>query len=121
MVTQSKEPDEKDAAPSGDIYGTHIGGSLAALDKLLRTTDLDVGCSHPHFSNREDGTVSLFAFATFHQAEQLRAQGYAVEQGENVSRRADSLKGEIGAGDRFEGGRISPHGFGLKRTGGPIG
>lgn len=103
-----------------DIYEARIIGKIEQLDALLRTFDLDVGCSHPHFDRVDDRTVSLLAYATLAQVERIRAQDYTVELGENVSQRAEALKGEIGTGDRFEGGRVVPRGFGVKsRARGP--
>jgi hypothetical protein len=97
-----------------DIYEARIVGSLEQLDKLLRSTELDVGCSHPHFQPIDDQTVALLAYADLRRVEQIRARGLTVELGANVSERAEALGDDIGQGDRFEGGRIAPRGFGVR-------
>lgn len=96
-----------------DIYEARIVGSVEQLDRLLRTTQLDVGCSHPHFQPVDDHMAALLIYADLAQVEQIRAAGYRVELGENASARAEALGDEIGTGDRFEGGRIAPRGFGM--------
>jgi hypothetical protein len=112
----AKAPD--DAAKGGeshaDIYEARITGTIEELDRLLRTVALDVGCTHPHFEPAEAGRVKLLVFADLAQVEELKAGGHDVALGENVSERARGRAGEIGKGDRFEGGRVVPRGFGLK-------
>ena len=98
---------------ASDFYEARLIGSLKELDALLRTSHLEVGCSHPHYESVESGTVALLVFATRAQLDELRGRGIKVEIGENVSQRAERLKQEIATGDRFEGGRVPPQGFGV--------
>lgn len=119
MVERSDEPGKGEGAPA-DIYETRIIGRFEELDRLLRTMAVDVGCTHPRFERLGEEKVALLAYSTMAQVEQLRGEGYAVELGENVSRRAGRLKGEIGSGDRFEGGKIAPKGLGRKPGAGDV-
>ena len=114
MVANPAGSDRTGDPSLDDIYETRIVGTPQKLDSVLRSFDLDVGCSHPHFEQIDDQTFALLAFARRPQIEELRSAGYVVEVGENVSRRAESLKNEIGTGDRFDGGRVVPRGFGIK-------
>lgn len=113
MVERPDEPGKGDG-PASDIHEVRIIGRIEELDRLLRSVPLDVGCTHPHFEQLADGNASLFAYATMAQVEQLRGSGHQLEIGENVSQRAERRKGEIGTGDRFEGGKIAPRGLGRK-------
>jgi hypothetical protein len=74
---------------------------------------LDFG-DRPHVSPNPDGTGDLDLFLTRGQIEGLRADGYAVEVGRNLSARARERLAEVGQGDRFEGGRVAPRGLGRK-------
>jgi hypothetical protein len=117
MVVRPEETGDGGDRQRADIYEARIIGSFEQLDTLLRSTELDVGCSHPHFHRIDSETASLLVFSTLPQVEQLRDKGHVVELGENVSRRTEGLKNEIGAGDRFDGGRVVPRGFGVKTAG----
>ena len=114
MVANPAGSDSTGDVSLDDIYETRIVGTPQKLDSVLRSFALDVGCSHPHFEQIDDQTFALLVFARRPQIEELQSAGYVVEVGENVSRRAENLKNEIGAGDRFDGGRIVPRGFGIK-------
>lgn len=106
----------KDGGGHTDKYEAHVIGSFEQLDKLLRTFNVDVGCTRPHFRRIDDLTADLLIYADLGLVERLKGQGYTVELGDNVSQRAEKLKGEIGTGDRFDGGRVVPHGFGVNRS-----
>lgn len=101
-----------DAGP--DKFEALIVGSEHEIATVAGRFDLDVGCRHAHLERRGDGSVVMVAIASEDQIEALRAAGYAVQKGENLSARGRSLQHEIGTGDRFEGGRIVPRGFGGK-------
>ncbi len=114
MTVLPEDADKGVGERRSDIYEAHIVGTIEQLDALLRSVDLDVGCSHPHFQQNDDRTVSLLVYSDLAQVEQLRTRGNRVELGENVSLRAEALKGEFSTGDRFDGGRVAPRGFGVK-------
>jgi hypothetical protein len=77
-----------------------------ALRGLL-AKGLDFGCK-PTIIREADGSFSVPVIATEEGLEALRAEGFQLTVNEQPE------KPEIGPGDRFEGGRIAPRGFGRK-------
>ena len=104
------EPD--DPAPHADLYAVRILGTFEALDALIRSTPLDVGCSRPQLEEVDGKILALTVLASVEDANGFREQGFEIEILENVSEAASRLKGEIGVGNRFEGGKVAPTGFG---------
>jgi hypothetical protein len=96
-----------------DLYAARITGSREILAKLMQEFELDVGC-RPHPEANPDGTGTLLVYATQERIRELQAAGYNVERGENVSAVGRERQAEVGKGDRFDGGRITPHGLGEK-------
>ncbi len=96
-----------------DLFTTRITVTRESFDTLLKQFDLDVGC-RPHVHANADGTGTLTAFATKERIRELEAAGYVVEVGENASELGRRRQEEVGKGDRFEGGRVVPHGLGAK-------
>jgi hypothetical protein len=77
-------------------------------------SDVDHGCRGARVEVNPDGTGTVLVYATAERIAELRAAGYKVEQGENVSELGRQRQKEVGQGDRFEGGRVAPHGLGTK-------
>lgn len=100
-----------------DLYAVRITGSAEALARVRREVDLDVGCRGPHFEANPDGTGTMLVYATEERIRALQAAGYRLERGENVSELGRQRQKEVGAGDRFEGGRVVPRGLGEKPGG----
>jgi hypothetical protein len=78
------------------------------LPDVLRRS-LDFGC-RPVVTKHDDGTVTLPVIATASQLEELREAGYDVQLIETPG----GIDYGIGQGDRFDGGRTAPRGFGEK-------
>ena len=119
MPDESSFDGKDDASQPGetlpDRYEVRITGSREALAKVLREFDLDIGCRHPRVETNPNDTVTLLAYATDDRIRELQAAGYSLERGENVSALGRARQSEVGAGDRFEGGRRAPSGLGEKR------
>jgi hypothetical protein len=85
-----------------------------ALRPLL-VEGLDVGC-RPH-PLEERGGVSMQAYVGEQELGRLRERGFEVELIADLTAHWRERLADVGQGDRFEGGRIAPHGLGVK-TGG---
>ena len=96
-----------------DLFAVRITVSRENFAELVQRFDLDVGC-RPHVQVNPDGTGTLVVYATEERIRALEAAGYAVERGENVSALGRERQKEIGEGDRFQNGRLAPHGLGHK-------
>jgi len=107
-----KTADSSEIVPP-DLFTVRIAVTRESFESLLKKFDLDVGC-RPHFQQNTDGTASLTAFATKERIRELEGAGYKVEVGENASEVGRQRQGEVGKGDRFEGGRVVPRGLGEK-------
>jgi hypothetical protein len=116
----SATPDE--GGPEGgarsDRFEVRITGTDETLARLLHSFDLDVGCRHAHVDRNPDGSATILVFASEARLAEIQAAGYRAEKGDNVSARGRALRKQIGVGDRFEGGRVAPTGFGVKGRGG---
>jgi hypothetical protein len=104
---------QRNEAIPPDLYAARITASRETLTKVMREFALDVGC-RPHPKMNPDGTATLLVYATEERIGELRAAGYGVERGENVSAIGRERQAEVGKGDRFEGGRVAPRGLGEK-------
>jgi hypothetical protein len=114
-----------DSGPDGadDRFAVKVKGNKEQINQLLREGDIDIG-DHPNVADNRDGTGSLDAFLTSRQIETLRADGYEINIGDNLSEQARVRLAEVGEGDRYDGGRIAPEGLGRKVGGnadGPTG
>lgn len=107
------DPREPGGSVPPDRFALRITLTREAFAELMQRFELDLGC-RPQVQLNADGTGTLLAFASEERIGELRAAGYAVEQGENVSALGRERQREIGAGDRFQGGRIAPRGLGRK-------
>jgi hypothetical protein len=83
-------------------------GDEEALRRLF-AQPLDFGC-RPTVIREPDGGFSVPVIATPESVESLRTEGFDLSA---IEPRADR-RAEVGEGDRFEGGRIAPRGFGRK-------
>ena len=106
---------QRNEATPPDLYAARITGSRETIIKLMQEFRLDVGC-RPHPEVNPDGSVTLLVYATEELIRELRATGYSIERGENVSALGRLRQGEVGQGDRFEGGRVAPRGLGEKSS-----
>jgi hypothetical protein len=117
-MSDQTEPDGADQSQrSGtippDLYAIRITANRETINKLMRSSNLDLGC-RPHPEEHPDGTGTLLAYATAARIRELKAEGYEVEQGENISALGRERQNEVGKGDRYEGGRVLPRGLGHK-------
>lgn len=96
-----------------DLFAIKVDVTPESLTELLGKFALDVG-DRPHVEPKAEGAGTLYAFAPEAQIREIEAAGYSVEVGENVSETGRQRMAEVGAGDRFEGGRIPPRGLGHK-------
>jgi hypothetical protein len=99
-----------------DQFAVRVKVTREQAGALLRREEFDFG-DHPRITENPDGTGNLDLFISRAQIEALRAEGYEVDVGHNLSARARSRLNEIGRGDRFEGGRVPPRGLGRKLGG----
>lgn len=110
-------PPRQDDQDLPDLFEVRITVTQDDFATLIETYPLDLGC-RPHIEMNPDGTGTLQAFASEERIRQLEGAGYRVEQGENVSALGRERQKEVGVGDRFQGGRVTPRGLGGK-PGGP--
>lgn len=96
-----------------DKFAVRVKVTRDQAEKLLRRDELDFG-DHPRIGENPDGTSTVDVFVTRAEIEALRAEGYEVEVGTNMSARGRERLAEVGQGDRFDGGRIPPRGIGRK-------
>lgn len=108
----ARQPQQNDEV-SPDLFAVRITASREVLAKIIREFALDVGC-RPHAELKPDGSAALLAYATKERVDEMKAAGYGVELGENVSAIGRERQAEVGKGDRFEGGRVAPRGLGEK-------
>lgn len=108
--TNANSPGDERAA---DQFAIRVKVTREQAAALLRRGEFDFG-DHPRITENPDGTGSLDLFVSRSQIEALRAEGYEVDIGHNLSARARDRIKEVGQGDRFEGGRVPPKGLGRK-------
>jgi hypothetical protein len=96
-----------------DVFAVRVRVTQDQARKILEGGAYDFG-DHPTISPNPDGTGSLDLFVTRAQAAELEAEGVTPTFGHNQSARARERIAELGEGDRFEGGRAVPRGFGRK-------
>ena len=71
----SNEPRPDDAVPP-DLYAVKVTGSPEALDKLLRTFELDVGCRHAQLEPAAGRNAVLLVYASRQRVAEIQAAGY---------------------------------------------
>jgi hypothetical protein len=111
----NEEDEGKDGAQYNppDLFEARVTGDRATIDKLMKEPGIDLGC-RPHPEVNLDGTGTLLVYASEERIAKLEAEGYKLERGENVSELGRQRLKEVGEGDRFEGGRVTPRGLGDK-------
>ena len=87
-------------------------GSREQLRDVLRRENLDLNCGGPKKTATGDWVIE--AYASQQIAARLREAGVRVEVDTEFEKRASTRRAEVGAGDRFQGGRIPPRGVGRK-------
>jgi len=107
-------PSASDEEILPDLYAARITGRPETFARLRQEFELDVGCRAPHFEVNPDGSGTMLVYATEERIRELRAAGYRVEVGENVSELGRQRQKEVGEGDRFKGGRVTPRGLAEK-------
>jgi hypothetical protein len=90
---------------------------LEALRPFL-LEGLDVGC-RPHPVELPGGRVALQAYVVEDELARLRERGVNVEVIHDASALLRERQADVGQGDRFDNGRIAPHGLGVKTGGRP--
>jgi hypothetical protein len=82
-----------------------------SLQRLLALDGVDAGC-RPRPRRTPDG-IEIELFVEADALSQLTSDpALSVEVGENVMAQAQARLAEVGVGDRFDGGRITPRGIG---------
>lgn len=102
-MTNASEPERR-------LEGLVAVEDERALRRLL-ALGLDFGC-RPIPMQRDGGGWSVGVIGTNDVLERLRQEGFTLEVQTLAVPQAD-----VGSGDRFEGGRVVPHGFGRKAGG----
>lgn len=106
----SDQPAELD----GDLYVVSVAVERGQASELLSRREFDFG-DHPNIEPDADGRAArLTMFVSKLQIETLRDEGFIVVPGVNMSARGRERLGEVGQGDRFEGGLTAPKGIGRK-------
>jgi hypothetical protein len=108
-MTEARDENERE----DDQFAVRVKVTQAQASELLRRGGLDFG-DHPNITPNPDGTGSFDLFVSRAEIAALRAEGYEIEAGANLSARARQRLSEVGQGDRFEGGRVPPQGLGRK-------
>jgi hypothetical protein len=95
----------------GDIFRVELRvPDREALGQLLNNGALDFGS----IQSQPNGEIIVDLFLTRSQIGQLEKVGHKLEVFENMSEIGKERQKEVGAGDRFEGGKIAPKGLGKK-------
>ena len=87
-------------------------GSLELLRELVGREDMDLNCGGAKKTPTGEWTVE--AYVPQKVVTRLQKAGVRVEVDKEFEKRAVARRGEVGAGDRFHGGRTPPRGIGRK-------
>jgi hypothetical protein len=111
---QEQSGDKPLGGPPADKYRTAITiTSREEAKALVRDRGLDLVQTEVL---EEGKRFRLIFFLNLEEVEQLRADKFQPEVGENVSELGLKRQTEVAQGDRFDGGRIAPKGLGVKRS-----
>ena len=88
--------------------------SADAAQDFLLTQSLDFGCRAA--VRHEGDALFIPAICTSLEIAGLEMDGFRLTIGENLTAARRARLSEIGEGDRFEEGRITPHGLGIKTS-----
>jgi hypothetical protein len=106
---ESADPDERD----DDIFAVRLRVTPDQARALVESGEYDTG-DHPRLEMARDGTGRLDLFMSRAQADELRGRGIELEIVSNQSSRARARVAELGEGDRYEDGKVTPRGIGRK-------
>jgi hypothetical protein len=113
MTDEAAPNDGEPGEQADDQFVVWLAVNTEQAAELLGRGEFDFG-DHPNISVDAEGAGRLALFLTRGQIDALRSEGYQAEVGANMSARARERVTEVGQGDRFEGGRITPRGLGRK-------
>jgi hypothetical protein len=105
----SADADERD----DDIFAVRLRVTPDQARALVESGEYDTG-DHPRLEMARDGTGRLDLFMSRAQADELRGRGIELEIVSNQSSRARARVAELGEGDRYEDGKVTPRGIGRK-------
>jgi hypothetical protein len=105
----SADADERD----DDIFAVRLRVTPDQARALVESGEYDTG-DHPRLEMARDGTGRLDLFMSRAQADELRGRGIELEIVSNQSSRARARVAELGEGDRYEDGNVTPRGIGRK-------
>lgn len=86
--------------------------SQQQLREIVQQEDLDLNCGGAHQKNSGEWEVEAYTSAEI--AERLHQSGYQIQIDEQFGARAAARRSDVGTSDRFQGGRVLPHGLGKK-------
>ncbi|MGH3974462.1 MAG: hypothetical protein ACRD1T_01035 [Acidimicrobiia bacterium] len=86
--------------------------SLEQLREIAGREDMDLNCGGAKKTPTGEWTVE--AYVRQQVATRLRKAGVHVEVDKEFEKRVAARRAEVGAGDRFQGGRTPPRGVGRK-------
>lgn len=98
--------------PTDMVSRIRLSGRPEAVRQFLAEHPMEAGQV-----SISDGRVVVSLFVPRDWIQRLRDRGFVVEELYDASALARARVGDIGKGNRFEGGRI-PRGLGLRRHGG---
>lgn len=93
MTNQAANDNGPDRAD--DRFAVKVKGNQDQINQLLREGEVDIG-DHPNIADNRDGTGSLDAFLSSRQIETLRADGYEISVGDNLSEQARVRLNDVG-------------------------
>lgn len=94
-----------------DIFRVELRApSREALGDLLHNGALDFG----PIQQLASGEIIIDLFLRQTQIDNLQKAGWRLQVFENLSVAGHDRQMEVGAGDRFEGGKVAPKGLGKK-------
>jgi hypothetical protein len=82
------------------------------LREILGKEELDLNCGGAR--QTRTGEWEIEAYTSPEVAYRLQQAGHRVEVDDQFEGRAAARRSDIGAGDRFQGGRVHPRGMGKK-------
>lgn len=83
------------------------------LDEWLAIAPMDLGCAGPRRDS--EGLIHVDGFATPEQVALLERAGVRFDHRQDITDHLKARMAEVGKGDRFEKGRVVPHGYGMKK------
>jgi len=97
---------------AGEIRVTIRSQNPEQLRVLIQEHKLDLNCGGPAISDAGEWSVEAYVLAD--TLPNLLAEGLTIDEDDRFPARLAERRGDIGAGDRFQGGKIPPKGLGRK-------